>query len=99
MVKKFNIPCNFGGQMSPVTLCIGEPKEDQHPLNFQAKWISGDKGGQIPQDVMDSIQKLYNLAKKNNVVFEDLCFYAINVANGSIENNNTKFSGLLEQLS
>lgn len=76
-MKQFTILCDFRGQKSPVTFYIGKPHPDKHPINFQQKWLSSDKGGNVPQDVMDSIQKLYGLAKKNGVEFEELCYYAM----------------------
>jgi hypothetical protein len=97
MVKRFTIPCDFSGQQIPVVLYIGAPHSDFHPLHFQNTWLSSVKGGKIPADVMDSIEKLRNLAKKNNVSFEELCFYAINVANGEMEDKNKKFENIISE--
>ncbi|AZL15243.1 DUF2610 domain-containing protein [Rickettsiales endosymbiont of Stachyamoeba lipophora] len=77
MVKKFSVPCIFGNQTSPFTIYIGNPEGTHHPLHFQADWLSKERGGQIPPEVMDSIGKLKDLAEKNGVSFEDLCVYAI----------------------
>lgn len=77
-MKKFTVPCDFGGQKSPFTIYIGDPEPKHHPLHFQADWLSKERGGTIPGEVMDSIQKLYDLAQKNNVSFEELCVYALN---------------------
>lgn len=79
-MKKFTIPCDFGGQKAPFDVYIGNPKPGNHPLQNQAGWLSKERGGTIPQEVMDSFQKLLDLADKNNVSFEDLCVYALNVA-------------------
>lgn len=76
-MKKFTVPCDFGGQKAPFTIYIGDPDPNHHPLHFQAEWLSKERGGVIPSDVMDSISKLYNLAQKNNVSFEELCVYAL----------------------
>jgi hypothetical protein len=81
MVKKFTVPCDFGGVSSPFTIYIGNPEPNHHPLHFQAEWLSKHRGGTIPGDVMDSIAKLYELSKKNNVSFEDLCVYALSDSN------------------
>jgi len=97
MVKKFSIPCDFSGQSIPVTLYIGAPHPEYHPLHFQGSWLSSEKGGVIPNDVMESIEKLRNLAKKNNVSFEELCFYAISVANGEIESGNKNFEKIISE--
>lgn len=97
MVKRFDIPCNFNGKMIPVTLYIGDPKLENHPLHFQSNWLATVKGGQIPQDVMDSIAKIRDLAEKNSVSFEDLCYFAVKKANGTLTNveNNENFERLL----
>ncbi|MCE3232183.1 MAG: hypothetical protein K0R98_440 [Rickettsiaceae bacterium] len=77
MVKKFTVPCDFGGVSAPFTIYIGLPEPNHHPLHFQAEWLAKNRGGTIPGDVMESIAKLYELSKKNNVSFEELCVYAL----------------------
>jgi hypothetical protein len=85
MVKKFTVPCDFGGVSSPFTIYIGNPEPNHHPLHFQAEWLSKNRGGTIPGDVMESIAKLYELSKKNNVSFEELCVYALSDDNNENE--------------
>jgi hypothetical protein len=97
MVKEFSIPCDFSGQKINVIFLIGSPNPDKHPIHFQSTWLSSVKGGVVPSDIMESIQKLYNLATKHNVSFEELCYYAINVANGSIQNNNKQFAAIINE--
>lgn len=80
MIKKFSIPCDFNGQKSPFTIYIGDPEPNHHPLNFQSNWLSKERGGSIPGEVMDSVAKLKSLADKNGVSFEDLCVYALGTA-------------------
>ena len=81
-MKKFSIPCSFNGQVSPVDFYIGKPNPANHPIQFQSKWLSSEKGGQVPQEMMDSIAKVKIIADENNISFEELCAYAINLANG-----------------
>ncbi len=81
-MKKFTVPCDFGEIKAPFDVYIGEPAATRHPLQHQSRWLNSMRGGTIPQEVMDSFQKLLDLATKNNVSFEDLCVYALNVANG-----------------
>jgi len=76
-MKKFSIPCDFGGQKAPFTVYIGNPEMNHHPLHFQAEWLSKNRGGTIPGEIMESLQKLFDLSKKNNVSFEELCVYAL----------------------
>lgn len=86
MIKKFNVPCIFGGQRQPIDLYIGDPETNHHPLHFQNDWLGKERNGQIPGEVMDSIAKLQQLAYQNNISFEELCFYAINTASGDFGN-------------
>lgn len=79
-MKKFTVPCNFGGTVAPFTVYIGAPEDKHHPLHFQADWLSKERGGTIPQEIMDSMAKLKDLADKNGVAFEDLCVYALGSA-------------------
>ena len=79
-MKRFTIPCDFGGQKSPFHIYVGEPDPSKHPLQNQSHWLSSERGGSIPQEVMDSFAKLHDIAKENNVSFEDLCVYALGSA-------------------
>ena len=76
-MKKFVVNCDFGGQIAPFTIYIGEPEEAHHPLQFQADWLSKVRGGSIPPEVMDAVAQLQALAAKNNVSLENLCVYAL----------------------
>ena len=86
MIKKFTVPCDFGGQKSPFTIYIGDPEPNHHPLHHQSTWLSKERGGNIPAEVMDSIQKLQKLAEENGVSFEDLCVYALGAAQEESDN-------------
>lgn len=79
-MKKFNINCDFGGQLAPFTIYIGKPESTHHPLHFQADWLSKQRGGMIPGEVMDAVAKLQDLAVKNDVSLEELCVYALGAA-------------------
>lgn len=80
-MKKFTVPCQFGAKKAPFDVYIGQPAEDLHPLYFQAMWLKEERGGIVPEEVMDSFAKLLALSEKNNVPFEDLCVYALEAAN------------------
>lgn len=79
-MKKFSVNCDFGGQMAPFTIYVGEPESKHHPLHFQADWLSKNRGGTIPSEVMEAITKLQELAAKNGVRLEELCVYALGSA-------------------
>lgn len=91
-MKKFSIPCYFGGQKAPFTIYIGMPEDTHHPLHFQADWLAKERGGNIPQEIMDSIAKLKELAEKNNVSFEELCVYALATASQQDESGSEQHS-------
>ncbi|MFY9590247.1 DUF2610 domain-containing protein [Rickettsia endosymbiont of Halotydeus destructor] len=80
MTKVFEFDCDFGGQKSKFKFYIGEPEQGHHPLHFQADWLSKERGGTVPAEVMDAISKLHELSKKNNVSLEDLAVYALGSA-------------------
>ncbi|MEM8962551.1 MAG: DUF2610 domain-containing protein [Acidobacteriota bacterium] len=81
-MRRFTVPCDFGGTTSPFDVYIsgGEPLEGYHPLHFQSLWLREERGGEIPQEVMDSFAKLLELARKNGVDFEELCVHAMQEA-------------------
>lgn len=79
-MKKFTVPCDFNGVKSPFTIYVGSPKDDHHPIHFQSDWLSKERGGNVPQEVMDSLSQLRDIATKNGVSFEDLCVYALGAA-------------------
>lgn len=80
-MKKFTIPCNFGGTKAPFDVYIGNPKPGNHPLQNQAAWLSAERGGTIPPEVMESFTKLLALAEKHKVSFPDLCAHAMKSVN------------------
>lgn len=88
-MKRFTVPCDFNGQKYPFHVYVGEPHPQRHPLQHQAWWLSTIRGGTIPQDVMDSFERLHKIALENNVSFEDLCVYAL----GTAANENSEGSG------
>lgn len=99
-MKKFSVPCDFGNQKSPFTIYIGEPESNHHPIHFQATWLSKERGGNVPGEVMDSLSKLKELADSNNVSFEELCVYALGAAqeDAATDEENIESSGSDESL-
>lgn len=79
-MKKFVVNCDFNGQKAPFTIYIGQYEENHHPLHFQADWLGKQRGGNIPPEVLDAISRLADIAKRNNVSLEELCVYALGVA-------------------
>ena len=63
-MKKFKIPCVFEGSISPVTFYIGNPEKEHHPIQFQADWLSKERRGTVPPDIMQSLEELKVLSEK-----------------------------------
>ena len=76
-MRKFTINCDFGGQLSPFAIYIGNPKKGNHPLEHQSRWLLDNRGGVIPNEIMEAVTKLQDLADKNNASLEELCVYAL----------------------
>ena len=81
MVKKFTIPCDFSGRKQMITFYIGNAAVGSHPIEFQSKWLSVDKGGTVPPELMQSFARLKEIADKNKIPFEELCSYVIEEIN------------------
>lgn len=76
-IKEFTTSCpNANGGNTSVTLYLGYPSTGNHPLANQNKALSS-RGYSIPEHVMESFQKLAEIAEKNNIPFIDLCDYVI----------------------
>ncbi len=97
MTKKFTIDCDFGGQMAPFAIFIGKPETGHHPLHFQADWLSKNRGGTIPGEVMEAVTQLQELAAKNGVALEDLCVYALGTDQQKAELEATAEGGSTEE--
>lgn len=75
MVKKITIPCDFKNKkIMPVNFFIGNPVAGNNPIQFQNEWLAS-RGGMIKKEIMESLEKLQQLAEKNRIPFEDLYEY------------------------
>jgi hypothetical protein len=85
MVKKFTVSCDFAGKKIPVTFFVGNAAIGSHPIGFQSNWLGKEKGGVVPEKLMNSLMQLKEIADKNKVSFEDLCTYVIDEVNSAGE--------------
>ena len=86
MVKKFTVPCDFGGKKYPVTFYVGDSAKGTNPIGFQSKWLSSEKGGVVSSELTSSLMKLKEIADQKKVSFEDLCSYVVDEINNSMPN-------------
>lgn len=82
-MKKFTVPCRFGDTTAPFDVYIGRPAPGLAPLRFQERWLAEMRGGELPAATLDSFARLLEIADRNEVSFEELCVYALEVANQS----------------
>jgi hypothetical protein len=72
MVKKITFDCDFSGVSSPVGFYIGDAVESKSPISFQAKWLSEKRGGSIPKNMTDLLDKIKKVSDKEAIPFEML---------------------------
>ena len=87
-MKKLNIPCNFGNSVHKIDFYIGNPKAENHPIQSQNHWLSSERGGSVSTEILDSLKKLHELSKNNDVDFSELCSYAIDTSNSYSEDES-----------
>jgi len=87
-MKKLNIPCNFGNSVHKIDFYIGNPKAENHPIQSQNHWLSSERGGTVSSEILDSLKKLHELSKNNDVDFSELCSYAIDTSNSYSEDES-----------
>jgi len=74
MVRKFSLICKVGQTESPINFFVGDPQETSHPIGYQMKYLS-QKGVVVPEDVVNSLASLNEIAKNNHIPFEELIQY------------------------
>ena len=77
-MKRFTLPCKFGDVEAPFHIYVGAHfDKKKHPLQNQAWWLQSERGGMIPQVVMESFENLAKISIDNNVNFEELCSWSL----------------------
>ena len=79
--RRFTIPidCKQSGSM-PFHVYIWDAEESIVPLQNQFKWAEQSRGCKVSQDVKNSFDMLYHIAKKENVSFLELATYTLREA-------------------
>lgn len=104
MVKKFSVMCDFGGQQSPFSMCVGEPEAEHDPIHFQADWLSKQRGGNVSPVFAECLAQIKVIAEKYKVPLDELCVYTLGTAvtddqeeDGHDEHNDEEHSEDLEE--
>jgi tetratricopeptide (TPR) repeat protein len=91
-MKRFTVPCDFDGIKYPFWVYVTNVPWPNHPLANQARWLREERGGIIPQSVMDTFARLQKVAHENNISYVDLCMSALGTPE-SIESIETASEG------
>jgi tetratricopeptide (TPR) repeat protein len=91
-LKRFTIPATLAdGNKTPVDLFISDfPSDPNEPIADELRRIREVRQATIAQEVTDSFGKLYDIAVKNNVSYQDLCVYALGAANNEKTRNASR---------
>jgi uncharacterized protein len=87
-MKQFTVPIICGTVQSPFQVYIWDWKLDEPPTTAQFAWVEQANGCEVPDDVVESFQKLYDIARENNVSYSELTVYALSEANNNNANTN-----------
>ena len=74
MVRKFSLNCKVGTAEMALNFYVGDPQETSHPIGYQMKYLS-QKGVTVPENVVNSMASLNEIAKRNRIPFEELIQY------------------------
>ncbi len=76
-----------------ISLRIGYPKKGNHPLKYQYWWYATKEHISIERKIHESFSKLYRIAERDNISYEQLVKYAIS----SAENETKLIPKLLKE--
>jgi len=74
MTKKFSLKCSVGDQDTNIDFFVGDPHETSHPIGYQMKFLSS-KGVKVPEEIIQAMTKLNEIAKNNRIPFEEMIGY------------------------
>ena len=93
MVRKFELNCLVNQQELAISFYVGDPQDSSHPIGYQMKYLS-KKGVVVPENIVNSLSSLNEIAKKNRVPFEELFQYVSDQLNSGdvVKNAFNKFN-------
>jgi hypothetical protein len=80
-MNRFTVPVICGSATAPFHVYIWDWKLDEPPTTAQFAWLEKARDCKVPKDVVESFQKLYKIARDNNVSYLELTDYALSNAN------------------
>lgn len=81
-MKRFTVPITCGSVTSPFDVYAWDWELDEPPTTAQFNWVQKARGCEVPADIIEAFQKLYKIARENNVSFQELAAYAVGKSPG-----------------
>lgn len=72
MVKKITVNCDFNGKSHPIDFYIGDSAKGKNPIGTQANWLNQERGGNVPSNLMESLDKIKKISDEHQIPFEIL---------------------------
>jgi len=76
-LKRFTVPITCGTIKTPFHVYVWDWKLDKPPTTSQFDWVEKARGCEVAKDVVEAFEKLYKIARENNVSFQELTVYAL----------------------
>jgi hypothetical protein len=80
-MKRFTVPVTCGTVKAPFYIYVWDWKLDEPPTTAQFAWLEKARGCEVGKDIVEAFQKLYKIARDNNVSYSELTVYALGDAN------------------
>jgi len=71
-LKRIEISADFNGLTYPFQVYLTNVPWPKDPLEDQARWLSEERGGTIPEEVRETFRTLQKTAHQNNINFQEL---------------------------
>jgi hypothetical protein len=76
-MKRFTVPITCGTVKSAFNVYVWDWKLDEPPSTAQFAWLEKARGCEVGKDIVEAFQKLYKIARDNNVSYSELTEYAV----------------------
>lgn len=82
-MKRFTVPITCGTIVTPFQVYLWDWELDEPPTTEQFAWVEQARGCEVANDVVEAFEKLYTIARENDVSFQELAAYALSNANNN----------------
>lgn len=76
-LKRFTVPAKCRGKQAPFDIYLWDSTGPDNPATLQFEWLRAARECTVSDELSTAFQKLYKIARENNVSFTDLTAYAL----------------------